>query len=387
MNLLPINLKNRTEYFIYRRFCENEPRKIVTLSLANLLFEAEEPIRFVREDQGAFVEMTKDEIAPILGDLDRTFPVQPGRSELRIVHPDSRDRIGAVKVRKTRISLPGFALPSTDGIFVEGCALPVGADPDRRPLGRYLDREDLFTVLFSDLALAYIDRALYRDEALLGGGADFLRHLQSAPALANAASEKGTFANGQEAFDETSVFRVIVDHIARDSDVLICDDLGAEWADFIGISTLTSPTMVSFYHAKHGERSLSAAAFHDSVGQAIKNIGRMALPSDAMPAKYASWETAYRNAGAVTAISRMMRGGGRLDVERKVEEVRSAPDLVRRVFIVTSSLSRAQVEAAFAAATEGHPPSPHFVQLYWLLMSYFSACAEIGAIGYVVCPP
>jgi hypothetical protein len=357
-------------------------------SLANVLFEAEERmVRLVRENQGGFVEMTKIEIDPILEDLDRSFPVLPEQMQNHIVHPDDQAQIGSVKVGKTRISLPGFTPPSIASIFVEDAALPVGTDANRRPLTRYIDRENLFTVLFSDFALAYIDGSLYRDEALLGGGANFLRHFQPAPALAQATSEKGAFAGGQQAFGDTSIFRAIVDHIARDADVLLCDDLGDEWADFIGISTVTHPPMVSFYHAKHGGRSLSAAAFHDSVGQAIKNLGRMSLPSEAMPAKYASWETHYRGAGAVTAIPRMIRGGGRLEIEHKIQEVRNAPDLIKRVFIVTSSLSRAQVEAAFAAAAAGEPPSAHFVQLYWLLMSYFSACAEIGAIGYVVCQP
>lgn len=246
-------------------------------SLASVLFEADGRIvRLVRPNQNSFVEMTKVEIDPILEDLDRSFPVHPEQMQNHIVHPDDQARIGSVKVGKTRISLQGFTLPSIEGIFVEDAALPVGTDPDRRLLTRYLDREDLFTVLFSDFALAYIDG---------------------------------------------------------------------------------------------------------------KNLGRMTLPSEAMPAKYASWETPYRGAGAVTAIPRIIRGGGRLEIEHKIQEVRSAPDLLKRVFIVTSSLSRAQVETAFTAAAAGEPPSAHFVQLYWLLMSYFSACTEIGAVGYVVCQP
>lgn len=356
-------------------------------SLADSLFEAEEPIRLIREGQNGFVEMLKPEVDLVLEGLDRTFSVRSGRSELRIVDPDSQERIGAVKIGKARIALSSFDLSLIDGIFVEDRALPVGAIPDRKSLARYLDREDLFTVLFSDLALAYIDGALYRDEALLQGGAHFLRHLQPDPALAHVTSEKGEFVNGQEVFGDLSVFRAVVDTVAHDADALVCDDLGDEWADFIGISTRTSPMMVSFYHAKHGARSLSATAFHDSVGQAIKNLGRMTLPSDAMVSKYASWDAPYRNAGSVTAISRMIRGGGRAEIARKVEEVRSAPDLVKRVFIVTSSLSRSQVETAFGSAAGGQPPSPHFVQLYWLLMSYFSACKEIGATGYIVCQP
>ena len=51
----------------------------------------------------------------------------------------------------------------------------------------------------------------------------------------------------------------------------------------------------------------------------------------------------------------------------------SSPDTIRRVFIVTSSLSRRQVEERFVAIRGGEAPTPHFVQLYWLLMSYFSA--------------
>jgi hypothetical protein len=55
--------------------------------------------------------------------------------------------------------------------------------------------------------------------------------------------------------------------------------------------------------------------------------------------------------------------------------------------IVTSSLSRAAVAAVFANAAQGVQPKPHFVQLYWLLMTYFSACAEVGVVGYVICQP
>jgi len=99
-------------------------------------------------------------------------------------------------------------------------------------------------------------------------------------------SEKGRFARAQTEFEEGSAFRVVVDHIAHDVDVLLCDDLGDEWADFIAVNTESNPPTISFYHAKHGEVSLSASAFHDSVGQAIKNLGRMALPEETMPGKY-----------------------------------------------------------------------------------------------------
>ena len=56
-----------------------------------------------------------------------------------------------------------------------------------------------------------------------------------------------------------------------------------------------------------------------------------------------------------------------------IEEVRSAPDLIKRVFLVTFiKLSRTQVEEAFVAAAQGQPPlaplrpallAPHLVLL------------------------
>ena len=79
--------------------------------------------------------------------------------------------------------------------------------------------------------------------------------------------------------------------------------------DFIDISTATSLAMVSLYHAKHGRRALSASGFHESVGQAIKNPGRMTLPSESIPAKYASWERVYRGPKTRTTIPRIVRGG------------------------------------------------------------------------------
>jgi len=77
---------------------------------------------------------------------------------------------------------------------------------------------------------------------------------------------------------------------------------------------------------------------------------------------------------------------GNADVlTREFARARTAPDAIRRVFIVTSSLSRRAVEDALKDVAAGRSPAPHFVQLYWLLMSFFSACTEMNAYGYVVC--
>lgn len=359
---------------------------IDTVGLARALFDADDGIRLVRSVGEAIEELDQGATETILSELDYPFPVVNRRQTVEVRHVDGRRVIGSLRFGNTRVALRDLHFAEIEGITVERRSMPLGQDPDARSLARYIDREDLFTILFSDLALAYIDGALFRDEALAGGGTSFLAHLQADPSLATAASEKGSFEVNQNLFAADSVFRTVVDSIASD-DVLLCDDLGDEWADFIGVTTVGSPTMISFYHAKHGAQSLSASAFHDSVGQAIKNLGRMTLPEEMLEAKLNSWDDFYRNAGVQTQIARMIRGGTRDEIAAKLEAVRAAPDAFRRVFIVTSSLSRGQVETMLAEAAQGVQPSPHFVQLYWLLMSYFSACVEMGVRGYVVCRP
>lgn len=356
-----------------------------TMALADAIFESDERIRLVRQARGRWQEVAKPDVDAIIADLDESFDLVRSDKDHRICNT-AGDNIGSIKFGKSRISLKAFDRLLIADIYVEAASAAIGADPNRQPLTRYLDSQDMFTVLFDDLALAYIDGALFRDEALIGGGASFLRHLITNPLLATTTSEKGAFAARQTRFAMRSVFRVVVDSITTEN-ILICDDLGDEWADFIGVATEANPPMISFYHAKHGDRSLGASAFHDAVGQAIKNLGRLSLNGEAMVRKFDGWEESYRNEGAETAIGRLVRGGTRAEIEASVADTSAAPDVLRRVYIVTSSLSRADVEGAFAAAAAGTRVRANFVQLYWILTGFFSACVEIGAIGYVVCRP
>lgn len=360
---------------------------IDTMGLADALFTVDDGIRLIREGANGAEALSREEAEALLTALEPAFPIVTRRGLHEVKADDGITQIATLRIGSTRIALRVLDLPAIASISVERREFPLGEDADAVSLARFIDRENLFTVLFSDLALAYIDGALFRDEALAGGGATLLAHLQVDQSLEQSTSEKGTFAPGQIAFAEDSVFRSVIDTIAIGEDVLLCDDLGDEWADFIGISTTTSPTMISFYHAKHGNPSLSASAFHDSVGQAIKNLGRMSLPIDMLPGKLAGWNDRYRNNGVQTEIARMIRGGTPQEIAGKLDAVRATPDVLQRVFIVTSSLSRTQVQGVLAAAAQGTTPSPHFVQLYWLLMSYFSACVEMGVRGYVVCRP
>lgn len=350
--------------------------------LADDIHERQE-VRLVRVVDGAATPLTAEETAAVLAELDAVFEVH-GEDRVREIRDGDGARRGALAVNKDRIALRDLQLPLAAGVEVERTAHAIGQDPDRVTLRKHIDRQNRFIVLFEDISLAYIDGTLYRDGGLTQGGTELLRYLRPDAGLAGVASEKGRFAVNRAAFQATSTFGVVVSSVSHGDDVLVCDDLGDEWADFIGLNNTSTPPRITFYHAKHGDLSLGASPFHVSVSQAMKNLGRMALPVDAMPAKIATWQQTYSNEKVRSAIPRTLRG----DVNGLLadfEAARLAPDAIRRVVIVTSSLSFAAVQGALDGIAAGRRPDPYFVQLYWLLMSFFSACAEVNAHGYIVC--
>src|SRR5690606_23030058 len=107
---------------------------------------------------------------------------------------------------------------------------------------------------------------------------------------------------------------------------------------------------------------------------------------DSIGPKQPLWESFYKNDGSETQIRRMVRGDFPT-LRQMVEDSVTSPDTIRRVLIVTDSLSKQEVSETLAAAKNGTQPPPHFIQLYTLLMTLFSTCAEMGASCRIVCRP
>lgn len=351
--------------------------------LTEELFEVPEIMQLLRGVANNAVALNKVEIDALLAALDLSLSVRKVRSELRLVHPVDDVSVGVLNIGKTRISLRKLTLPEIENIYVKPANGPASDEDSGVPLKRYIDQNNFFTVLFSDPTIVYLDGELYKDDSLTDGTV-FLSYIKTDAQLSVATSEKGTFTAVRTTFDANSVFGVLVDRIAANDEVLVCDDLGDEWADFIGIDASHQPKTISFYHAKYDALSLGASPLQIVVSQAIKNLSRVNLAENDVLAKLDKWANAYANDNVVTAIPRIIRGDEAL-LQDKIADALSSPDTIRRVFIITSSLSRAQLEQRFAAFRGGEAPEPHFVQLYQLLRSYFSACIEVGAYAYVVC--
>ena len=342
-------------------------------------------IRLLRERNGRPTELSKIEIDAVLAELDGVLKVHGDGKTLDLIDRTNGTKAGAIALNRARVALRDLRLPLSTDIEVEDTKYLLGRDPNRMSLRRYIDREDGFILLFDALSLAYIDGTLFRDDGFVDGGSALLRHLRTNALLDGVTDEKGTFAPRQVTFDADSTFGVIEASVAEGDEILVCDDLGDEWADFIGLNNSSSPPRITFYHAKHGPLSLGAGPFHVSVSQAIKNLQRMSLPVESIGSKICGWRQKYiSGSGVRTKIPRIGRGNAD-GLAEEFARARTAPDAIRRVFIVTSSLSRRAVEDALEDVAAGRSPDPYFVQLYWLLMSFFSACTEMNAHGYIVC--
>jgi hypothetical protein len=358
---------------------------IDTSSLVEAVTGPEATVRLMNAGDNP-VELTTAELNALIAQLDLPLDIVGDAAVREARDPATGVEAASIRLNKGRISLRSLLQAPAADVEVESLDMPIGEDPERRTLQRYLDDTNAIIVLFDDFQLAYIDGQVFRDEGLQGGGAAFLRYFHPNAALAAVTSEKGNFAATQMSFQATSSFGAIVDHVAAADTILICDDLGDEWADFIGIREDGGITQVSFYHAKHGDLSLGAGPFHVAVSQAIKNLANMSFPEGRMAQKVLGWGNTYNAPGHATQIPRTIRSNAP-DLLDAVTSARTAPESLRRATIVTSSLSKQAVEQVFADIQNGQRPPPSFVQLYWLLQSFFSACAEVGATGSIVCRP
>ena len=162
-----------------------------------------------------------------------------------------------------------------------------------QPLIDYINVSNQYIVNFDNCELIYTNRKLFKDNRLLGNIDNFLKIFIPNPQLENANSEKGAFSAASTNFSPSSVFSIVKDIFLQESEYLVCDDLGKEWADHISISE----NKIQFIHSKYKDVNYSASAFQDIVGQALKNLGNL-MPQDfQLASKQVFWNSNYNNDG------------------------------------------------------------------------------------------
>lgn len=276
--------------------------------------------------------------------------------------------MGHITKRTTRISLTADCLAE---VLVD--------HPDSESetlLQVYNGSDQPFRLAFSDPSYGYAAGQLFRDHRLLGNR-DSLLGMVSPSLPATAEREKG---DEDDHFTEDSLFGFVVANASAGDAFLVCEDMGAELADFIGIDSRSH--QVTFYHCKGGNTDVGASGLHEVVSQASKNLGFMTASKAELDRRSARWSGLWSN----TAVPRLQRGASVAAFIDAFSHAVAAPQATRRVVLVTSSLSKSALAHAFAAI-DGPAGSPVAVHVLWLLSAFVDQCRSVGAIPHIICRP
>jgi hypothetical protein len=275
---------------------------------------------------------------------------------------------GRLVVRSTKISLLSDQLSAVEVLYENGTTETLNHV--------FNNASQPFRLTFSDPSYAYAAGQLFRDHRLLASRTALLEVLSGElPPDANV--EKG---EANDRFARESLFGFVVDRVSAKDHYLVCDDLGAEWADFIGVST--AQQQITFYHCKGGRVEVGASGLHEVVSQAAKNLGYLTASAAELNSRRAKWESNWK----ATPIPRLQRGATVAEFVAAFETAVAAPQATRRVTLVTAALSKVAVARAFADI-DLDSPRPEVLHVLWLLSVFVDQCRGIGAVPEIVCRP
>lgn len=249
----------------------------------------------------------------------------------------------------------------------------------------YFNRYSCFIINFDRVSLVYSHRKLFNDSRLLGNTEAFLKVFKPYNELNAITSEKGTIQISSTNFSNDSIFGFVESEFLNDSQFFICDDLGREWADHIGLYD----DHISFYHSKYKESAFSASAFQDIVGQAQKNLGNLSPVDNQFQSKSELWSKNYSLGGVQSNITRIRKGTTADQAIEYFKELKTYPNLSKKVYLVINFISKNDLKDRLdkLKRNESFRERNEVIQILWFVSSLISSCYEVGAESYIICKP
>jgi len=249
----------------------------------------------------------------------------------------------------------------------------------------YFNRTSSFIVNFDRADLIYSHRKLFKDSRLLGNTESFLKVFIPNKDLINVTSEKGKVNVLSTTFSKDSIFGFVEKEFLPTSKFFICDDLGKEWADHIGLYE----EGISFFHSKYNDSKLSASAFQDIVGQAQKNLGNLSPSDNQWPMKNSLWNNMYVLSGTTTMIKRIRKGNSADDSVIYFKSLKTLPNIAKKIFLVINFISKTELSDRLEKLKndESFVEKNEVIQILWFISSLISSCSEVSAETYIICKP
>ena len=268
----------------------------------------------------------------------------------------------------------------------------------RISLTRRLNQKQPFRIVVAGCPLVYAFGGFYAVDLDLkragGAGTMLLNLTHSVPGLDAIISEKGDLRAAAQTWPSGSLFNFI-DHTLRPRTrnkpfgesfpMFVCDDLGTEVADFIGVDDGTASALAraTFIAAKwkDGNPGVSAKSIYDVCGQVGKNLAYLKADARDLPGSPAKWNSEWELKGG--RVPRMRAGANAAAVRAALRQVRSNPNAQRAFWMVLGGgiLSRTALQQALSR----NNPLAHVLQFAHLVLSVHSACQSVGVDFRIYC--
>lgn len=245
----------------------------------------------------------------------------------------------------------------------------------------YINKYCAFIINFENIDLVYSNRKLFRDSKLLGNIDYFMKIFIPYERISCITSEKGTISLDRTSFTSDSLFNFVEAEFLNTSNFFVCDDLGREWADHIGVTD----GKIMFYLSKYKDSTFSATSFQDIVGQAQKNLGNLSAQDYQLDSKRDFWNGIYPN----SKIKRLRKGD---DIDDFINHFKGAiknPYLKREMYLVINFISKSELQKNLNKLKSGisFGQKNETIQILWFISSLVSSCKEVNVDPYICCKP
>jgi superfamily II DNA or RNA helicase len=260
----------------------------------------------------------------------------------------------------------------------------------RRSASSFLSSPEVIRIVTED-GLIYADGRFYRPLRLHGQGrlTDLDMFCEVPELHAITTGEKGTKGTiGSNTWESGSIFHVIdtstnlFTNNDISPDILVCDDLSTEVADFVAIDT--TGKKIVLLHAKEGSGAggVSVSDLHVVVSQAKKNLAFFDA-AEALPKKRgdkwdAPWRWKKRAAGNLQRIRKRPSPAwdGRKIIEC-IESMRFRTDTHKEVWLVLGNMfGKSDIKKVI---TSDENLRYHWIQMLYLIHACHASVAAVGA--------
>ncbi|HDZ17453.1 hypothetical protein LCGC14_0496890 [marine sediment metagenome] len=269
---------------------------------------------------------------------------------------------------------------------------------------QYFNQSQSFIILPNSINSIYVKGQFYTPRMRIGKGLfnpenyDLKNAFFTDPKIGACKTEKGSedwYTNHNDDWDPRSLLGIIshrcreteIADLFGDPDIILCDDMGNEIADFILCYQTEDPRII-FIHAKANATTdhsvCKTSSLHDVCSQVVKNIGYLAMFNDLKPPNLKRWGEPWNSKGRIVS-SKIVESNVGEDPDRLWAEIRNVindPITTKEVWLFLGNiLSRKYFEVQLGKEN----PNSFVITAAYLLHGTMSSVASVGAKFRIIC--